>query len=371
MKKSQALKEIIRTNWGKYKSTSKMSEELGIPMRTIQHYILKLQREEGITLPGYVYRQLLTEKEEPVVLATEKDLTHLQRSTDTEIFDDGQEDFEEALESARVDKINTYQNTFLKTNFLNVDNGYVVVFSDAHYYPGNPSPVAHTALLKVIKQLDPEVVVANGDIFDFNSISKHGKNGYSRVFSLKEELDHGLAKLQEIEEASNGAKLLYTVGNHCVIRWDSYLAEKAGQYAGLKGFKFQDQIEKWKLSLEILINKDSTIPTLIKHRTNQGGIHVSYNNAQKTMLSIVTGHTHRLGVRALSNGLGRYYYGVETGCLTDLDNNAFFDYTEGRSNQKDWLAGFVVLQFKDGKLLHPEICYVQDGVAYFRGQKVE
>ena len=125
LKKSQALKEIIRTNWGKYKSTSKMSEELGIPMRTIQHYILKLQREEGITLPGYVYRQLLTEKEEPVVLATEKDLTHLQRSTDTEIFDDGQEDFEEALESARVDKINTYQNTFLKTNFLNVDNGYV------------------------------------------------------------------------------------------------------------------------------------------------------------------------------------------------------------------------------------------------------
>ncbi len=354
MKKSEIIRDIIKSNWAKYKSTSAMSSELNIPKRTIQDHILRMYRNEGIVLDGYIYRR-----------ANKKDL-----KVETEMYEGETQDFHEALESAKVNKKNTYQSTFTKTNFVNIENGYVVVFSDAHYYPGNPVPVAHKALLSVISYLKPTVVVANGDIFDFTSISTHGRNGWSKTFSLKEELDYGLARLSEVERASGNAKLLYTAGNHDQIRYDKYLAEKAVQFAGLKGFKFQDQIENWKLSLEILINKDQTIPTLIKHRTNQGGVHVSHNNAQKFMLNIVTGHSHRLKCSALSNGLGRYYYGVETGCLTDLDNNDFFQYTEGNSNQRDWLAGFVVLQFKNGKLLHPELCTVMDGEAWFRGRKI-
>ncbi|RTK92202.1 MAG: hypothetical protein EKK61_05710 [Rickettsiales bacterium] len=323
-------------------STKLVSEELNIPRRSVQHH-LKLYREK--------------------VLENEM-------SSNEKIFHKENNKFDRFLDTTSKKKVINYQDTFLRTRNLSISNGYVVVFSDAHYYPGNPIPVAHKALLSVVEMLQPKAIVANGDIFDFNSISRHGKNGWSRTFSLKEELDFGMERLKEIKSVAGSSELLYTAGNHDQLRYDSYLAERAGQFAGLNGFKFEDRLEDWKLSLEILVNKDSPVPTLIKHRTNQGGIHVSYNNAQKAMLSIVTGHSHRLGVRSLSTAIGRYYFGVETGCLMDLDMNAFTDYTEGRSNQKDWLSGFVVLQFKDGNLLHPELCTVINDSAWFRGKKI-
>ena len=64
-------------------------------------------------------------------------------------------------------------------NIINatVANGTVVIFSDAHYWPGEPT-VAHTALVKVIKQLKPDLVIANGDLFDGARISRHPRAGW-------------------------------------------------------------------------------------------------------------------------------------------------------------------------------------------------
>jgi hypothetical protein len=44
------------------------------------------------------------------------------------------------------------------------------VFSDAHYFPGEPS-IGHQALLRVIKEVKPVMIVANGDIMDGNFVT--------------------------------------------------------------------------------------------------------------------------------------------------------------------------------------------------------
>jgi len=105
--------------------------------------------------------------------------------------------------------------------------------------------------------------------------------------------------------------------------------------------------------------------TIVKHRF-AGGIHATYNNTLKSGRSIVTGHLHSLNVRAWTDYNGTRF-GVDTGTLADPDHDAF-DYTE--DNPKDWRSGFAVLTYRKGKLLWPELCYVDNGVAYFRGEAI-
>jgi hypothetical protein len=54
--------------------------------------------------------------------------------------------------------------------------GAVIVFSDAHYFPGEPS-IGHQALLRIIKKVKPVMVVANGDIMDGARISRFAAEG--------------------------------------------------------------------------------------------------------------------------------------------------------------------------------------------------
>jgi hypothetical protein len=49
--------------------------------------------------------------------------------------------------------------------YSELKDGIVVVFSDAHYWPGPPT-IAHQALLAVVSNLKPAIVIANGDVFD-------------------------------------------------------------------------------------------------------------------------------------------------------------------------------------------------------------
>ncbi len=53
-----------------------------------------------------------------------------------------------------------------------VENGVVMVGSDAHYWPGEAS-VAHQAFVKLAKEIKPHTIVINGDLFDGARISKH------------------------------------------------------------------------------------------------------------------------------------------------------------------------------------------------------
>jgi hypothetical protein len=54
---------------------------------------------------------------------------------------------------------------------LGILNGTIIVFSDAHYWPGIRT-TAHKGLLHLIRNMQPQAVVNNGDAFDGASISR-------------------------------------------------------------------------------------------------------------------------------------------------------------------------------------------------------
>lgn len=239
-------------------------------------------------------------------------------------------------------------------------SGYVIVFSDAHFFPGEKS-VGYCALIQLIKQLKPKLIVANGDILDGATIHGHGPQGWERPPTLKEELEAVQHSMKGIEKAARGALLHRTIGNHD-LRFERRLAIGAPEYRGIEGMTLKDHLPLWGVSWSLMVNEN----TMIKHRIH-GGIHSGHNNTVKGGINVVTGHTHLLSVSPWADYKGRRW-GVSTGMLAD-PQDAQFRYAE--DNPRPWAQGFVVLKYdEEGELLPPELCEVMNGTAYFRGEKV-
>jgi len=230
----------------------------------------------------------------------------------------------------------------------NIEKGRVVVFSDAHFWPGEVT-TAYKALLMIIKEFKPKVVVANGDIFDGSQASRHARIGWEKTPSVKEELESCIEMMEGIEKASVGAELIWTLGNHDA-RFETFLSAQTSMYEGVSGFTLKDHFPFWKPCWSFWVNED----TCIKHRW-KGGFGAGRANTVNSGVNIITGHTHNLAVQPFTDYNGTRY-GVQTGCLADPNGEQFMAYTE--DNPKDWRSGFALLSFERGRLMLPELIQV-------------
>lgn len=250
---------------------------------------------------------------------------------------------------------------------LGIENGTVLVFSDAHFWPGIRT-TAFRGLLWAIKELQPKAVINNGDAFDGASISRHPRIGWDSKPSVIEELKACDMYLGEIEDeaikARKGAKLVWALGNHDA-RFENRLANTVPEYMAVGGFKLKDHFPAW-------IPCWSCWPTeevVVKHRY-KGGIHATHNNTVTSGKSIVTGHLHSLKVTPWSDYAPYPRWGVDTGTLADPGGPQFVDYLE--DNPTNWRSGFAVLTFHKGRLLWPELVHAMaPNFIQFRGQVVD
>ena len=252
---------------------------------------------------------------------------------------------------------------------IDVQDGVVLVFSDAHYWPGISS-TAHRALLVACKKFKPKVVICNGDAFDGASISRHAAIGWENSPSVADEIEACKERLGEIEAAAKGAKLFWPLGNHDA-RFESRLAAVAPEFVRVDGVHLKDHLPNWQPCWSVWINHD----TVVKHRY-KGGIHATHNNTLWASKNVVTGHLHSLKVTPYTtygetaDAPPRTTWGVDTGTLADPHGPQFRDYME--DNPRNWRSGFAVLTFKAGRLMWPELVHViAPGVVEFRGEEWE
>lgn len=249
---------------------------------------------------------------------------------------------------------------------LGIHNGTVIVFSDAHFWPGIRT-TAFKGLLWAIKELKPKAVICNGDAFDGASISRYPRIGWDNKPSVIEELHACQAYLSEIEETAKKAlhnvKLIWTLGNHDA-RFENRLASNAPEYEKVKGFTLKDHFPSWEPCWSVWPTDD----VCVKHRY-ANGVHAVYNNTLRSGKSIVTGHLHSLKVTPWTDYVSTRY-GVDTGTLADIRGPQFTDYIE--DNPVNWRSGFAVLTFVDGALLWPELVHrYSDTQVEFRGKLIE
>lgn len=255
--------------------------------------------------------------------------------------------------------------THLETDIREqVTDGTVVVFSDAHYWPGIVT-VAHRALVAVIEQLQPELVIANGDVLDGATISRHPRIGWEARPSVKEEIEALCARMREIELAAPNARLIRTVGNHD-SRFENYISANAPALEGVHGTSLFDFLPHWRGTFCLHLNPEQDGWTVVRHVHVAGGIHSAYNSTVRAGTHYVHGHLHKLQVTPFGDYRGRRY-GVDTGTLAD-PKGPQFTYVQG--GPLNWCSGFAVLTYRGGRLLLPELVEVIDGVAWFRGEKV-
>jgi hypothetical protein len=256
--------------------------------------------------------------------------------------------------------------THPKAQNLGILNGTVIVFSDAHFWPGIHT-TAYRGLLWAIKELQPKAVIANGDIFDGAGISRHPRIGWAKAPTVMQELKACTLAMGEIEEAAKKArhnvKLIWPLGNHDA-RFETFLAANAPQYEHVKGFSLRDHFPDWEPCWSVWLN-DSTV---VKHRF-KGGIHATHNNTMWSGKNIVTGHLHSLKVTPFTDYNG-VRYGIDTGTLAEPYGPQFEDYTE--QGPLNWRSGFAVLTFSNGKLLLPELATTHgpDSIE-FRGRVID
>jgi hypothetical protein len=248
---------------------------------------------------------------------------------------------------------------------LGIENGVVIVFSDAHFFPGIRT-TAYDGLLWAIRELQPKAVIANGDCFDGAQISRHPRIQWDEKPSVVGELKACELALGEIEDTAKkvrrNTRLIWPAGNHD-LRLESRLAANAPEFQGVKGFTLKDHFPNWEPCWAVW----PTEQVVVKHRWHNGQ-HGVFNNTLKSGKTIVTGHLHSLKVTPWTDYTGTRY-GVDTGTLAEPFGPQFLDYTE--SNPCNWRSGFAVLTFHDGHLLLPELAQVHGDLLEFRGRLVE
>ena len=246
---------------------------------------------------------------------------------------------------------------------LGIENGIVLVFSDAHFWPSKHT-TAFKGLIWAIKELQPKAVIANGDVFDGASISRYPRIGWDSTPSVIQELKACELAMGEIEETAKKARhnvnLVWTLGNHDA-RFENRLAANAPQYEFVKGFSLKDHFPAWHPCWSCW----PTDEVVVKHRW-KGGIHATHNNTVNAGVSMVTGHLHSLKVSPFDDYNGTRY-GVDTGTLADTNGEQFINYLE--DSPTNWRSGFAVLTFHNGKLLWPElVAKYGENQVQFRGK---
>jgi hypothetical protein len=173
-------------------------------------------------------------------------------------------------------------------------------------------------------------------------------------------------RLSEIEKATFRAWKDWPLGNHDT-RFNTALANdpKGKEYARIHGTSLKDHFPLWTPCWAVWINAGTAGLTISQHR-NRGGEHGAYRNAKESGCHYFTGHTHDPYVSAYTNAVGTVY-GVNHGCIADVDQKNFVNYTEAKP--LNWRSAFAVLTYSKGMLLPPELCEKWDvDHVVFRGQ---
>lgn len=243
---------------------------------------------------------------------------------------------------------------------LPIQDGIVLVGSDAHVWSG-PLTVAQRAFQAFAKEMKPAAIVMNGDVFDGAQVSRHPSIGWEKTPSVKEELEAVAAFLEPLE-AIPGARKIWTLGNHD-MRLEVRIANTLPELRGVSGVHLKDFFPAWTPCWRVDVNDD----VVIKHRL-ANGLHAVYNNTLKSGKTMVTGHLHSLKVTPWTDYNGTRY-GVDTGTLADPDGDQFVNYLE--AGPTNWRSGFVVLTFRGGRLMWPEVvAKVDDEHVEWRGELV-
>jgi len=257
----------------------------------------------------------------------------------------------------------------------------VVIGSDFHSW--FVDPFAMDVFIDTIEMVQPEIVVLNGDVFDFPQISRHRQMPGHFHLNLHEERRFGQEQiLRRVRNAAPDATIYFVIGNH-EYRLVTYLADAAPRLAGLPELEFDTFLGIHEFEMNLVCQSSFLAPTanarkldkrdnwlklfdcyVATHGTScaKMAADVELNGAFR--MSGTSGHTHRPQI-ITSNSLG-------TGAISWMSTPMLAGFAVGRdyvSTPSSWNMGFGVVTINPRqKLVSQQLVVVHENWASFGGR---
>jgi UDP-2,3-diacylglucosamine pyrophosphatase LpxH len=220
------------------------------------------------------------------------------------------------------------------------------------------------SMLAFSKWYKPNYIFLNGDIIDFYAISRFDKDP-KRIDSLQDEINETVDFLTEFRNVNKKAIITYLRGNH-EYRLIKYKWSQAKGLNSLDALKFGELLKLDKLNIDYQQSGRMKFgKTLIKHGdiVRQQSAYTARGEFERSGMSGVSGHTHRLGVHWKTNESGEYVW-FEGGCLCDLSP----EYMEGKT--PDWQQGFIIGNYNPkNQLFNLDQVQIVEGRAMYGGME--
>lgn len=210
----------------------------------------------------------------------------------------------------------------------------IVVVNDVHVPFHNKQAVE--GWLELCRDIQPEIIVINGDFLDCHSISTFPKDvGFP---TLQEELDEGLEILERLRRSCPTAVLHFTEGNH-EERLRRLIKREHGLY-GLRSFSLESLLEFERLGIHYYdYGVMLTIGNLdVYHGTVTRGMSAYSARGELDKAGsdfLITGHTHRMGW---------YHHKDRRRNKQALENGGLYDLAQCEYMfNPNWQNGFCVV----------------------------
>lgn len=205
---------------------------------------------------------------------------------------------------------------------FNLGNGIdVAVLSDLHI-PYHCERAIKSAVA-YCKRRRPDVLLLNGDVADFYSISRHQKDPKKRDF--RQEVEAVQASLGWLRSQFKDARIVYKVGNH-EERWQHWLWNQAPEISDFARMTLAEWLDVADYGIELVTDQRpimaGRLPILHGHELGKG-ISAPVNPARgafmRTLSTMLVGHSHRTSQHTEPD-----FHHIDTtcwstGCLCDLN----------------------------------------------------
>ena len=219
----------------------------------------------------------------------------------------------------------------------------VLCLSDLHipYH----SEIAVNAAVEWGMEHQPDVIVLNGDVADFYTISRWEKDPNARNFVA--ETDAIEQTLEWLQRCFPDARKIYMEGNH-EERYTKYIWQKAPELWGVDNVRIQEILHVADYGFEYIDGRRPVMAgkmcIMHGHEINaHGGVNPARTAFLRTSTSVLIGHLHRTSTHAESDMWHSETVTFSQGCLCDLRP----EYCRV-SNKWNWGFAFVAAE-KDGQ----------------------
>lgn len=239
------------------------------------------------------------------------------------------------------------RNKKVKDIEIELKDGIIAVASDFHVPFQDMKAVE--AFLDYCAEVQPNIIVINGDLVDMYMLSRFAKGEGRNPMA---EIDEARTILERIRMTCKNAEIYYVIGNH-EQRLEKTILTKAPELASL----IEDIFSIFRLdNLEIKGVGTITVNDnfVFKHGNllgNKSGLS-AIKEMENAYLSGATGHTHRLA-KYIARKAGRKFVWLETGCLCSMEPEYMLN--------PNWQQGFGMIQFENGKVKRAEVLEIENG----------